>query len=77
MSGGVALIDFDRDGWPDIYFTNAPKASKWPVPDRKARRARLYRNNHERHIYRMSTDKARRSVFPCWAMGAAVGRLQQ
>ncbi len=24
MSGGVLLIDFDRDGWLDIYFTNAP-----------------------------------------------------
>src|ERR1700751_306129 len=24
MSGGVLLIDYDRDGWPDIYFTNAP-----------------------------------------------------
>src|SRR5262249_17003402 len=23
MSGGLALIDYDRDGWPDIYFTNA------------------------------------------------------
>jgi hypothetical protein len=23
MSGGVALIDYDRDGWPDIFFTNA------------------------------------------------------
>ena len=24
MSGGVLLIDYDRDGWLDIYFTNAP-----------------------------------------------------
>jgi hypothetical protein len=24
MSGGVLLIDYDRDGYPDIYFTNAP-----------------------------------------------------
>jgi enediyne biosynthesis protein E4 len=24
MSGGVILFAFDRDGWPDIYFTNAP-----------------------------------------------------
>ncbi|MEA2541204.1 MAG: enediyne biosynthesis protein, partial [Acidobacteriaceae bacterium] len=23
MSGGLALIDYDRDGYPDIYFTNA------------------------------------------------------
>ena len=24
MSGGVILIDYDRDGWPDIYFTDQP-----------------------------------------------------
>src|ERR1041385_722440 len=24
MSGGVILWDYDRDGWLDIYFTNAP-----------------------------------------------------
>jgi len=27
MSGGVAVIDYNRDGWPDIYFTNAQSAA--------------------------------------------------
>ena len=24
MSGGVLLVDYDRDGWLDVYLTNAP-----------------------------------------------------
>src|ERR1700738_2331309 len=45
MSGGVALIDYDGDGWLDIYFTNAPSVSM-ALEGKKARSA-LYRNNHD------------------------------
>src|SRR5258708_4707142 len=69
MSGGVALIDFDRDGWPDIYFTNA-QSVEMTRAGQKARSA-LYRNNHD-GTFTDVTDKAGVG-FPCWAMGAAVG----
>jgi hypothetical protein len=69
MSGGVALIDYDRDGWPDIYFTNAPNV-EMALSGKKARSA-LYHNNHD-GTFTDVTDKAGVG-YPCWAMGAAVG----
>jgi hypothetical protein len=69
MSGGVALIDYDRDGWPDIYFTNAQSVSM-ALAGEKARSA-LYHNNHD-GTFSDVTDKAN-VAYPCWAMGAIVG----
>jgi enediyne biosynthesis protein E4 len=69
MSGGVALIDYDRDGWPDIYFTNA-QSVEMAQRGEKARSA-LYHNNHD-GTFTDVTDKAGVG-FPCWAQGAAVG----
>lgn len=69
MSGGVALIDYDRDGWPDIYFTNAPSVSM-QLAGQRARSA-LYHNNHD-GTFTDVTDKAGVG-YPCWAMGVAVG----
>jgi enediyne biosynthesis protein E4 len=69
MSGGVALIDFDGDGWLDIYFTNAPSVAM-TLAGKKAKSA-LYRNNHD-GTFTDVTDKAGVG-YPCWAMGAAVG----
>ncbi len=45
MSGGVLVIDYDRDGWPDIYFTNAPTVDM-ALKGQKAKSA-LYHNNHD------------------------------
>src|SRR6202166_41145 len=69
MSGGVALIDYDRDGWPDIFFTNSPSV-EMAQAGKKARSA-LFHNNHD-GTFTDVTDKAGVG-YPCWAMGAAVG----
>ena len=69
MSGGVALIDYDRDGWPDIYFTNA-QSVEMAQRGEKARSA-LYHNNRD-GTFTDVTDKAGVG-YPCWAMGAVVG----
>jgi len=69
MSGGVAIIDYDRDGWPDIYFTNSQTVDM-ALHGQKARSA-LYHNNHD-GTFTDVTDKAGVG-YPCWASGAAVG----
>lgn len=69
MSGGVALIDYDGDGWPDIFFTNAPTVEM--ALHGKTARSALYHNNHD-GTFTDVTDKAGVGT-PCWAMGASVG----
>jgi enediyne biosynthesis protein E4 len=69
MSGGVALIDYDRDGWPDIYFTNAPDVDMELAG--KTARSALFHNNRD-GTFTDVTDKAGVGN-PCWAMGAVVG----
>jgi hypothetical protein len=69
MSGGVALIDYDRDGWPDIYFTNA-QSVEMALHGVKARSA-LYHNNRD-GTFTDVTEKVGVG-YPCWAMGASVG----
>jgi len=69
MSGGVVLIDFDRDGWPDIYFTNAPTVDM-AIKGEKSLGV-LYHNNHDGSF----TDVTAKSGLTtrCFAMGGAVG----
>jgi hypothetical protein len=69
MSGGVAIIDYDGDGWPDLYFTNAQSVDM-ALHGVKARSA-LFHNNRD-GTFTDVTDRAG-VAFPCWAMGAVVG----
>ncbi len=69
MSGGVVLIDYDRDGWLDIYLTNAPTV-EMELKKQKSKSA-LYKNNKD-GTFTDVTDKAGIG-FPGFAMGGAVG----
>lgn len=69
MSGGVLLVDYDRDGWQDIYFTNAPTVEMALKKERS--KSLLYRNNGD-GTFADVTDKAGVG-FPGYAMGGAVG----
>ena len=69
MGGGVILIDYDRDGWPDIYFTNNPSVDQQLKGQRVF--GALYHNNHNGTF----TDVTAKSGLdsPCYGMGGAVG----
>ena len=73
MSGGVLLIDFDRDGWQDIYFTNAPTVEMALKKERS--KSLLYRNNGN-GTFTDVTNKAGVG-FPGFAMGGRGCRLRQ
>ena len=69
MCGGVAVFDYDNDGWMDIFFVNGST-----VEDLKAAKChpgKLYRNNHDGTF----TDvTAKSGINHCgWGFGAAVG----
>ena len=68
MSGGVLLIDYDRDGWQDIYLTNAPTV-EMALKNEKSK-SLLYHNNRN-GTFTDITDKAGVG-FPGFAMGGAV-----
>src|SRR5947209_1858489 len=70
VGSGVALLDYDNDGWLDIYLVNGSTfealAGKAPAPH-----AALFRNNHDGTF----TDIAGRAgvTNDRWGFGAAVG----
>ena len=70
IGSGVALLDFDNDGWLDIYL---PNGSTMAAMQGKAEapRAALFRNNHD-GTFTDVTEKAGVANLR-WAFGAVVG----
>ncbi len=69
MCGGVAFIDYDNDGWPDIFLVNG--ATLEGLKTGKSPTSKLYHNNHDGTF----TDVTEKSglAHRGWCFGAAVG----
>ena len=65
---GVAFIDYDNDGWPDIFLVNG---TDWPGHVAKHTTPKLYHNNHD-GTFTDVTHKAGLDV-EMYGIGVAVG----
>src|SRR5690348_10927813 len=66
---GVAIFDYDNDGWPDIFIVNGTKLEGFPTG--KAPTNHLYRNNHD-GTFTDVTEKAG-LAHTGWGQGVCVG----
>ena len=68
MGPGVAFIDYDNDGWPDIFLVNG---MDWPGHEQKQSTPKLYHNNHDGTF----TDVTRKAGLDVemYGLGVAVG----
>jgi hypothetical protein len=68
LGPGVAFIDYDNDGWPDIFLVNG---TDWPGHTLKHTTPKLYHNNHD-GTFTDVTHKAGLDV-EMFGLGVAVG----
>jgi len=68
LGPGVAFIDYDHDGWPDLFLVNG---MDWPGHVQKHTTPKLYHNNHD-GTFTDVTHKAGLDV-EMYGMGVAVG----
>ena len=69
LGPGVAFIDYDNDGWPDIFLVNG---MDWPGRGAKHSSPKLYHNNHD-GTFTDVTHKAGFDSVEMYGMGVAVG----
>ena len=67
--GGAGVIDFDNDGWPDLYF---PQGGTWPPENHAAAPIdQLFRNRQGQHFRNVTNEAGLRE--PDFGQGVAVG----
>ena len=67
--GGVAWIDYNNDGFPDLFFVNGSSFEHWKRRD--SPRSRLYRNNGDGTFTDVSAGSGLDHTG--WGMGVCVG----
>ena len=70
VSGGVAWIDYNLDGWPDLYLVNAGRWEDLTTGKRSVSNA-LYRNNQNGTFTDVSKQAGVENSN--WGLGVAVG----
>src|SRR5882762_3137370 len=54
LGGGVALIDYDNDGFLDVFFVTGSRLEGFPAGQEPTNR--LYRNNHDGTFTQTTSD---------------------
>jgi len=66
---GVAIFDYDNDGWPDIFLVNGTTLEGFPAG--RAPTSHLYHNNHD-GTFTDVTEKAN-LLATGWGQGVCIG----
>ena len=68
---GVAIIDYDRDGWPDIFLVNGTTLTSDPSNPKEKPTSHLFHNNHDGTFTDVTVRAGLASTG--WGQGACVG----
>jgi len=68
LGPGVAVIDYNGDGWPDLFFTNG---KDWPGQHRQSSTLQLFRNNKNGTFSDVTREAG--LAIEVYGMGVAVG----